>query len=205
MTYLRCGTASGVRRALTIAALAAATLAFASITASGAMASQVLLSDEEESHAGVKGEAAGTEIDIAFANVGECFGVDSAGSLGKNPSGTVKVNGSDTDLTDKICSDEQGRQVNGGLTLKSVSVNSFGNVTVALGNAIEADNGCKYEVKKLTGTVVRGAFRVLSLTGLAKIQKKTGSPKSCAKATSVSAQLDAFPVGHEEFYTVSFI
>jgi hypothetical protein len=154
------------------------------VSAGGAMASKVYLTEKGK---GVpQGEATLIVTYISFAGAGECEGIDVGGSLGKNPSGKLKVAGSNKGIASLICVNDEAEVANGGQIVKSVAVAATGQVTLSLSATIEAASGCKYEVKKLTGTQSFGGPFGESLSGTAKIQKGTGSPKSCPKSTSVT-------------------
>ena len=220
MTKVRTSRGLAVRgtigRSFAVVVAAAAVIAVAGATASGAAASKVLLTNLKTGEAALHGEPAEIAINIFFENVGGCAGVDKGAAIGKNPSGTAKVSGSNNDLAEKFCENQEEEVTSGGLVLKSVAISNSGSVKVLLTSTIESEQGCKYEIKKLTAALGAGAGAFEAFfEGTAKIQKHTGSPEACAKATEFDGDLAVAPAGTyfqpggfielSEVYGVSFI
>ena len=148
--------------------------------------------------------------DIRFGaqvtGVGECEGWDFGAKMGKNPSGTVKISGSDAEVSLKTCIagvEHSGEPTNGTIAIKSVQVKgssmSLATVKVSLIATVETSAKCHYEVKKLEGKASFGEYFKVDVFGTAKLQKKL-SPKSCEKTQTVSAALYAKDGNQEDYF-----
>jgi hypothetical protein len=185
-----------------LAACALCALLIACVSASPASASKVLLS--EEGVAGVQGERAefGVEWTITAIHTG-CHGFDPASTLGRNPSSTSTIFGSDVDVVDKYCFNSEGHQTNGGLTFKKAQISYLGTVTVSMSTAVEATNGCKYALTKLTASTAFPSEWGYFLHGTAKLQPHVTQPSGCVASYAVEGFADVFPAGRYPTYQVS--
>lgn len=189
-----------LRRCLSIGGLVIATTAAAGIGPSGAAAVELT---HEGGKPASQGETSYFFAEIEYGHVAECEGWDFGGSMGKNPSGTVKISGSDAEVSPKSCIagvEHAGEPTNGTIAIKTAEVKDSG-VKISLLATVETSAKCHYEVKKLSGVAPLGEYFFVFLSGTAKLQKKT-SPKSCEKTQTVFASLFAKDA-HQENYFVN--
>ena len=132
------------------------------------------------------------DVEFPSAEGAQCYGSEEEAHVGADPSGTIKFAGVNRDLTSKWCGVGM-TQTAGALFIKQLSVSSKGVVKMKLTVTVKALDGCIYEVKALEG---HETFPTLllehRLTGTAKIQKGTGSPPTCAKEVSVTANVQPY-------------
>jgi hypothetical protein len=172
----------------TCALLAAVTLLALSAAPASAAGQKVLLvtrGEEGEGPPAVQGEAAHITQYVKWPVLQDgCGGVDEGATVGKNPSGTVKVTGSDMSIGAQCFSESGTTEPTGGVTIKSASVSKTGAVKL-IGDFEISGEGCTYRATKLTGTQVFGAEEewTETLTGTGK--RVSPSLKACAKTTSV--------------------
>lgn len=172
------------------ALLAAGAIAIAVPAAPAAAASQKVLlvtrNEEGEGPPAVQGETAHITQYVKWPVLEDgCGGADEAATVGKNPSGTVKVSGSDTPLADAQCFSETGlTEPSGSITIESASVSKTGAVKLT-GDFEISGEGCSYRATKFTGTQVFGEEQewTETLTGTGK--RVSPSLKACAKTTPV--------------------
>ncbi len=167
-------------------ALAAAMFALPSASASAAGAKVLVLtrSDEGTGPPAKQGEPAHVSNFVSWPGLeSTCGGTDEGGTLGKNPSGTVKVSGSEAPVG--VCfSDAEFKLEPGSIAIKRFSVAKTG--AVKLTGRLEVTVGeCSYRATKLVGTQTFGEEQewLDSVTGTAK--RVAPSAKSCAKSTPV--------------------
>jgi hypothetical protein len=141
--------------------------------------------EEGEGPPAVQGEAAHITQYVKWPVLDDgCGGVDEGATVGKNPSGTVKVTGSDTSVGAQCFSETGLTEPTGSITIKSASVSKLGAVKLT-GDFEISGEGCSYRATKLTGTQAFGAEEewTETLTGTGK--RVSPSLKACAKTTSV--------------------
>jgi hypothetical protein len=162
---------------------------FALPAAPASAASQKVLlltrGEEGEGPPAVQGEAAHITQYVKWPVLEDgCGGADEGATVGKNPSGTVKVTGSGTSIGASCFSETGPTEPTGSITIKSVSVSKTGTVKLT-GDFEISGEGCSYRATKLTGTQVFGAEQewTETLTGTGK--RVSPSLKACAKTTSV--------------------
>src|SRR5258707_14369226 len=171
---------------LSACAMLASTALIALPAAASAASPKVLLVTRGEAGEGppaVQGEAAHVSNSITWPalNAG-CGGTDEQATVGKNPSGTVKVSGSGQPVSSQCFTESPFEFVPGGITVKSVSVSKAG--VVKLTGDLELVLGeCTYSAKKLAGTQVFGEDFTEKLSGTGKLAGH--SAKTCAKTTPV--------------------
>jgi hypothetical protein len=170
-------------------ALLAAGALFALPVAPASAASQKVLlvtrGEEGEGPPAVQGEAAHITQYLKWPVLDDgCGGVDEGATVGKNPSGTGKVAGSDTSIGAQCFSETSLTEPTGEVTIKSASVAKTGAVKL-IGDFEISGEGCTYRATTLTGTQVFGAEQewTETLTGTGK--RISPSLKACAKTTSV--------------------
>jgi hypothetical protein len=156
----------------------------ATASAAGPKVLLVTRGEEGEGPPAVQGEAAHVSNFVRWPALNaSCGATDEQATVGKNPSGTVKVSGSDQPLSNSQCFNESPFEfVPGGVTVKSVSVSRAGVVKLA-GDLEMVIGGCTYSAKKLTGTQVFGEDFAEAVSGTGKL--KGHSAKTCAKTTPV--------------------
>jgi hypothetical protein len=186
--------------AFACAVLAAAALAAIPAASASAAGQKVLLVTRGEGGEGppaVSGEPAHITQFVKWPALQDvCGGADESASVGKNPSATVKVAGSDTSIG-AFCFNEPGTtEMTGSVTIKTASVSKAG--VAKLTGAFEvAGGGCTYLATKLAGTQVSGEEQEWAewLTGTAK--RVSPSLKTCAKTTPIE---DFIGVANAEGY-----
>jgi hypothetical protein len=172
---------------LSACALLASTALIVLPAAASAASPKVLLvtrGEEGEGPPAAQGEAAHVSNFVRWpALEAGCGATDEQATVGKNPSGTVKVSGSSQPLSNSQCFNEAHFElVPGGVTVKSVSVSKAG--VVKLTGDLEVVLGeCTYNAKKLAGTQVFGEDFTEPLSGTGKLAGH--SAKTCAKTTPV--------------------
>jgi hypothetical protein len=169
------------------AALAAiASFALPVMPASAAGVKVLLLTRNEEGTgpAAAPGEAAHVTNFVQWPGLQAlCGAAEEHASVGKNPSGTVKVTGTDQPLENNECLSETSFEtVPGSIALKSASVSKTGAVKLTADLEITVGE-CAYRAKMLTGTQTFGEEFAETLTGTGKLLAH--SAKSCAKTTPV--------------------
>ena len=170
------------------ALLAAGALTVLPAAPASATSQKVLLvtrGEEGEGPPAAQGEAAHITQFVRWAALQDgCGGVDEGATVGKNPSATVKVTGSDVSIGTQCFSETGPTEPTGGITIKSASVSKTGAVKLT-GDLQISGEGCTYRATKLTGTQVFGAEEewTETLTGTGK--RISPSLKACAKTTSV--------------------
>jgi hypothetical protein len=181
---------------LTLAALAALPAAPAQAVAGSA--SKVLFSQQESGEPAKRGEVS-TFAGMVSTSAGECFGTDSHGVMGKNPSGTGKVAGSNAPETEVFCSAPEDS-----LTIKGVTINKAGVMTLNLNAVFHTNNGCAYRLTKLTGNLESGTqTSAAPLTGTAHLIGSESTSKTCAK-TEAGSGFQGVANSSFENYTVTF-
>jgi hypothetical protein len=151
-----------------------------------------------------EGRGARITTNVAFTSIGaSCWGVDDGGTIGKNPSGTLKVAGSGVDESLKYCENAHHQIANGGLMINRDQVSKSGKETLSLSATVEIESGCKYELSKATGSQPFGGAFEAALAGTAKLQKGVANPPGCAKTSAVEASLSVTDSG--DFYYVNLI
>ena len=172
-----------------LAALAAA-VALLALTAGPALAAgpKVLLvtrGEEGEGPPAATGEAAHITNFVKWPGLqAACGGADEHATVGKNPSGTVKVAGSDTSIAPYCFSEGGPSEPTGDVTIKSVSVASTGAVKLT-GTLTISDGVCSYRATKLTGTQAFGEEQEWTETLSGTGTRVAPSAKACAKTTDV--------------------
>jgi hypothetical protein len=170
------------------ALLVAGVLIALSAAPASAASQKVLLvtrAEEGEGPPAVQGEAAHITQYVKWPVLEDaCGGADEGATVGKNPSGTVKVTGSDMSIGASCFSETGLTEPSGSVTIKSASVSNTGAVKLT-GSFEISGEGCTYRATKLTGTQVFGAEQewTETLTGTGK--RVSPSLKACAKTTSV--------------------
>lgn len=168
--------------------IAAGALIALPVVPASAASQKVLLvtrGEEGEGPAAAQGEAAHITQYVKWSALQDgCGGADEGATVGKNPSGTVKVTGSDTSIGASCFSEDGPTEPTGSVTIKSASVSKTGAVKLA-GDFEISGEGCTYRATKLTGTQVFGAEQewTETLTGTGK--RVSPSLKACAKTTPV--------------------
>jgi hypothetical protein len=152
----------------------------------------------------MKNESAYIEMLFTFFGHAECSARDNLASVGKNPSKTVKVTGSNKPLASTRCENEVGT-ANGGVRVASVSVTSTGKVSAKLGMAVELSTGCKYELKKMSGTIASGGIFGIGTLIQADLQKGVSQPANCTKSISGEGEILVGDLTFEQLYHVSFV
>jgi hypothetical protein len=170
-------------------ALLAAGALIALPTAPASAASQKVLlvtrGEEGEGPPAVQGEAAHITQYVKWPVLQDgCGGADEAATVGKNPSGTVKVTGSDMSIGAQCISESGLTEPTGSVTVKSASVSKTGAVKLT-GDFEISDEGCTYRATKLTGTQVFGTEQEWTETLIGTGKRVSPSLKACAKTTSV--------------------
>jgi hypothetical protein len=166
---------------------AGALIALPAAPASAAMQKVLLVTrgEEGEGPPAVQGEVAHITQYVRWPALQDgCGGADEGATVGKNPSGTVKVTGSDMSIGAQCFSEAGLAEPTGGVTIKSASVSKMGAVKLT-GDFEISGEGCTYRATKLTGTQIFGAEEewTETLTGTGK--RVSPSLKACAKTTSV--------------------
>jgi hypothetical protein len=169
-----------------LAMLASAALIALPVAASAASPKVLLVTrgEEGEGPPATPGEAAHVSNFVRWPALdASCGATDEQATVGKNPSGTVKVSGSGQPLSNSQCFNESPFEfVPGGVTVKSVSVSKAG--VVKLTGDLELVLGeCTYIAKKLAGTQVFGEDFAETVSGTGKLAAR--SAKTCAKTTPV--------------------
>jgi hypothetical protein len=171
---------------LSACAILASTALIALPAAASAASSKVLLvtrGEEGEGPPAAQGEAAHVSNFISWpAQNAGCGGTDEQATVGKNPSGTVKVSGSGQPASSQCFNESAFELMPGGVTVKSVSVSKAG-VVKLMGDLELVAGECTYSAKKLAGTQVFGEEFTEKLSGTGKLAPH--SAKSCAKTTPV--------------------
>jgi len=182
---------------LTLAALAALPAAQAQAVVKSA--SKVLFSQEESGEAAKRGEV--SEFSgLVTTSAGECFGVDTHGVMGKNPSGTGKVAGSNAPETEVFCSAPEDS-----LTIKGVTINKSGVMTLNLNAVFHTNTGCTYRLTKMTGTLESGTqTSTAQLSGVAHLRGSESTSKTCPK-TEAAFGFQGVSNANAENYTVTFV
>ncbi len=167
--------------------VAGALIALPAAPASAASQKVLLVTrgEEGEGPPAVQGEAAHITQYVKWPVLEDgCGGADEGATVGKNPSGTVKVTGSDTSIGVQCFSETGMTEPTGSITIKSASVSKTGAVEL-IGDFEISGEGCTYRATKLTGTQVFGVEEewTETLTGTGK--RVSPSLKACAKTTSV--------------------
>jgi hypothetical protein len=171
---------------LSACAMLASTALIALPAAASAASPKVLLvtrGEEGEGSPAAQGEAAHVSNFVRWPGQdASCGATEEQATVGKNPSGTVKVSGSGQPLSSQCFNESPFEFVPGGVTIKSVSVSRAG--VVKLTGDLELVIGeCTYTAKKLAGTQVFGEDFTETLSGTGKLRGH--SAKTCAKTTPV--------------------
>jgi hypothetical protein len=141
--------------------------------------------EEGEGPPAVQGEAAHITQYVKWPVLEDgCGGADEGATVGKNPSGTVKVTGSDMSIGPQCFSETGMTEPTGGITIKSASVSKTGAVKL-IGDFEISGEGCTYRATKLTGTQVFGAEDEWTETLTGTGRRVLPSLKTCATTTSV--------------------
>lgn len=170
------------------ASLAAiAVIALPAVPASAASPKVLLLTRNEEGNGppAAQGEPAFVNNFVKWpAEQADCGGTDEGATVGKNPSGTVKVSGSDAPIGTYCFGEGAPEMPPGSITVKSVSLAKSGAVTLTGKLEVTAD-GCTYRATKLTGTQLFGEEEEFydTLSGTAKLRPHSAS--TCAETTAV--------------------
>jgi hypothetical protein len=166
-----------------LAASAAFALPVAPASAASAKVLLVTRGEEGEGPPAVQGEKAHVSNFVRWpAQQADCGGTDEQATVGKNPSGTVKVSGSAQPASSQCFSETAFELIPGAITIKSVSVSKTG--AVKLSGDLELVAGeCTYRATKLTGTQEFGEEFTETLSGTGKLAGH--SAKTCAKTTPV--------------------
>jgi hypothetical protein len=185
---------------LSACAMLASTALIALPAGASAASSKVLLVTRGEGGEGppaVAGERAHITQYVKWPVLQDlCGGADESATVGKNPSGTVKVAGSDTSIGAVCFNEPAAAEATGSVTVKSASVSKTGVATLT-GVFQIAGEGCTYRATKLAGTQVFGEEQEWAewLTGTAK--RVSPSLKTCAKTTPIE---DFIGVANAEGY-----
>jgi hypothetical protein len=173
---------------LILVALTATTLIGLCAGSAGAASTKVLLvtrGEEGEGPPAAQGEMAHITNFVRWpAQAAVCGGTDEAGKVGKNPSPTVKVAGSEAPVPASCFSESSFEALPGAITIKSVSLARSG--AVKLMGRFEVTAGeCSYRATKLTGILTFEEEQQFTdtLSGTAKLAPR--SPKTCAKTAPV--------------------
>jgi len=170
------------------ALLMASTLIARPATPASAASQKVLLvtrGEEGEGPAAVQGEAAHITQFVKWSLLQDgCGGADEGATVGKNPSGTVKVTGSDTSIGASCFSETGPTEPTGSVSIKSASVSKTGAVKLT-GDFEISGEGCTYRATKLTGTQVFGVEQEWTETLSGTGKRVSPSLKTCPKTTSV--------------------
>jgi hypothetical protein len=170
------------------ALLAAGALIALPAAPASAASQKVLLvtrGEEGEGPPAVQGETAHITQYVTLPALGDgCGGADEGATVGKNPSGTVKVTGSATSIGAQCFSGTGSTEPTGSISIKSASVSKMGAVKL-IGEFEISDQGCTYRATKLTGTQIFGEEEewTETLTGTGK--RVAPSLKACATTTPV--------------------
>lgn len=144
-------------------------------------------------------EAAVVAVELVYGNseTGTCYGTDEGGKVVKNPSATVTVDGSDTEVPELSCEAlelstgpegetiENWVDVAGQITVKSVKIAATGKATVAAIGKLETLAKCRYEIKQLTGTQTFPDYATPYIAGTAALLKGS-EPPGCAPSLPVT-------------------
>ena len=177
-----------------------ATLAVLPAAQAQAAGSKVLLTQEIGDEPATQGEVSAFSGSVGFAAI-ECLGTDEHGTMGKNPSGNVKIAGSNVPETAIFCTGENPKDA---VTIKSMTISKSGLVTLKLEAIVQTDAGCTYRLTKLQGTVEAGGqTSSAELFGTAHL-KGSESPKTCAKTAPAHGREGVSNASFEN-YTVNFV
>lgn len=163
-----------------------ASLALPAAPASAAGAKVLLLTRGEEGTgpAAAPGEAAHVTNYVKWTGLQTlCGAAEEQATVGKNPSGTVRVTGTDQPLENNECFNESNFETaQGSIAVKSASATKTGAVKLTADLEVKVGE-CSYRARKLTGTQTFGEEFTETVTGTGKLFAH--SAKSCAKTTPV--------------------
>jgi hypothetical protein len=181
--------------------IASAALFALPVVSASAAGTKVLLVTRGEEGAGppaVQGERAHVTNYLRWPALGTiCGGSDEMATVGKNPSPTVKVTGSDAPSGATCFLESDFELEPGNITVKSISITKAGVVSLTGKLEVTAGGECTYRATKLTGEQGFAPEEEWSGTLRGTGKRVAPSAKTCAKTTPVE---DGIGVANAEGY-----